>query len=550
MSSNKGYSQKAISVSKPTGKTFYPPVPKPVAPASLEIENITFRDSNGNNIINASEQCELLFTVINKGTGSAYAIQPNIKIQSNTPALSISDMDKISELKPGEQKVIKASLYSRQTLENGKVALTVFATEANGFNAAGKEVKINTKAFDPPCIFVADSKFTTKRGGIPAPAEMITLQILVQNKGLSKAENVLLVFELPANVFPATNSNKYELKTMNPGASKLVEFSFFTNKLFNAPRLEINARLTEAAGKYAESKLLTVSMDQPINQTIQIEIAGTTSPKDVEIGSLHSDVDLNIPVNEVIQKQIFALLIGNERYSGEIQQSKEIDVPFAQNDAIIFKEYINKTLGVPNENITLLTDASKGRIQTEIERLCNMADSYPKQAEIIFYYSGHGMHDGDKNSYLIPVDIPGTQVKQGISLNRLYQRFDKVKASRITVFIDACFSGAARNGSLVAARGIRVVPKDDMVKGNIVIFSAASGNQAALPYKEKQHGIFTYYLLKKLQDTKGSVNYLDLSDYIKTEVQHNSYKVNNAEQIPVTLIGNNITDTWHNFKLK
>ena len=63
--------------------------------------------------------------------------------------------------------------------------------------------------------------------------------------------------------------------------------------------------------------------------------------------------------------------------------------------------------------------------------------------------------------------------------------------------MDACFSGSRReNGMIVSARGVAIKPKKDIVTGNVVVFSAADGSETAYPYKEKGHGLFTYFLLK------------------------------------------------------
>ena len=47
-----------------------------------------------------------------------------------------------------------------------------------------------------------------------------------------------------------------------------------------------------------------------------------------------------------------------------------------------------------------------------------------------------------------------------------------------------------------------------------------------LPYHNEAHGIFTYFLLKKFQETKGNVSLGDLSEYLEKEVTIQSLKVN------------------------
>lgn len=53
-----------------------------------------------------------------------------------------------------------------------------------------------------------------------------------------------------------------------------------------------------------------------------------------------------------------------------------------------------------------------------------------------------------------------------------------------------------------------------------------TGTQNWTPY------LFTYYLLKKLQETKGDVTLGELGDYIKTKVEQQSIVVNGKLQSP------------------
>lgn len=103
---------------------------------------------------------------------------------------------------------------------------------------------------------------------------------------------------------------------------------------------------------------------------------------------------------------------------------------------------------------------------------------------------------------------------------------------------------------LVAARGVAREAKKETLKGNTVVFSAASGDETAMTYKEKGHGLFTYYLLKKLQETKGDVSYGDLEKYIKDNVKRESFLTNEKVQTPTTNVSENAVNSWRNMRLK
>jgi hypothetical protein len=41
----------------------------------------------------------------------------------------------------------------------------------------------------------------------------------------------------------------------------------------------------------------------------------------------------------------------------------------------------------------------------------------------------------------------------------------------------------------MAVRGVKIKPKDVVLNNNLVVFSASSGQQSALVYDEKHHGL-------------------------------------------------------------
>lgn len=249
-----------------------------------------------------------------------------------------------------------------------------------------------------------------------------------------------------------------------------------------------------------------------------------------------SDVDTNIPVNLKGADNRFALIIGNEDYTKyQTELNSEVNVVYARNDAKVFAEYAVKTLGIPDENIKVLYDAIGSLMKREIDRMIKMAQM--TKGEIIIYYAGHGFPDElTKESYIIPVDITGANVRDGIRLGSLYEQLSSEEISKATVFLDACFSGGGRSQGLMAARGVRIKPKEAAAAGNLVVFAATSEDQVSMPYKDKQHGMFTYFLLKKLQETKGELNYKELSDYLNDQVRLNSLKINYKEQSPSLMV--------------
>ncbi len=259
-----------------------------------------------------------------------------------------------------------------------------------------------------------------------------------------------------------------------------------------------------------------------------------------------SDIDTNIPKNNTGNSKTFAIIISNEHYQ------EVTNVQFAINDGRAFKQYCILTLGLPEENIHIRENATLNNIIAEINWIKKICAAFKGEAKILFYYAGHGIPDeNSKDAYLLPVDGLGEDPSTGYKLSELYATFGKMDAKSITIFLDACFSGSQRgDGMLVSARGVAIKARKEIPSGNMIVFSAAQGDETAYPFNEKGHGLFTYYLLKKLQETKGNSTYEELSKYITENVSRRSIIVNNKSQTPSIATSAVLKDSWKNLKLR
>ncbi|ALO15880.1 putative protein containing caspase domain protein [Salinivirga cyanobacteriivorans] len=263
-------------------------------------------------------------------------------------------------------------------------------------------------------------------------------------------------------------------------------------------------------------------------------------------------IDTNIPSTTKKRPNTYALIIGNEDYTKfQSTLSAEANVDFAANDATIFHKYCIKTLGIPAENLKLRIDGISSQMKRDIKWLTSRAKYGGSDVQLIFYYAGHGFPDPDtKKKYIMPVDITGAQVREGIALSSLYKELTTYPAEKVTVFLDACFSGGGREQGLLTARGVKIKPRNEEVhKGKLIVFSGSSGDQESLPYKEKRHGIFTYYLLKKIQQTKGAVTYKDLSEYLMKKVPLKAIDLFYKEQLPEVNVSYPLKDIWKGMEL-
>lgn len=266
------------------------------------------------------------------------------------------------------------------------------------------------------------------------------------------------------------------------------------------------------------------------------------------------DVDTNIPVTNYENKDALVLIIANQNYKNTCVS----DVANALNDGKRFREYCIKTLGVPDRQIFYFEDATKNEISEGINKLTNAMDGFGGSAKVIVYYAGHGVpiKTGETiYSYFVPADANPTDRNQMIEVSSFYQKITSHTASDIAFFVDACFTGAKRNGDMMESntRGIAIKPQISSISGNAVVFSASSSDETAFAFAEGRHGLFTYFILKILNETKGNLTYGELFDSVKDEVAREASlneKMPSHKQHPTVSVSDNLKAIWRQIKFK
>ena len=172
------------------------------------------------------------------------------------------------------------------------------------------------------------------------------------------------------------------------------------------------------------------------------------------------------------------------------------------------------------------------------------------KAKLIFYYSGHGLPDQKtKSPVIVPVDVSANSLEYGIQLSDAYSALVEHQATQVTVFLDACFSGGGRNLGLLTKKGVKVKANKNVILGNMIVFSSSSGEESSSIFREAKHGYFTYYLLKKLKETRGNVNYEELGNYLINSVRKET-ALKGIIQTPEVNFSQKVVDDWKEWQLK
>ncbi len=247
-----------------------------------------------------------------------------------------------------------------------------------------------------------------------------------------------------------------------------------------------------------------------------------------------TDVDLP-PKTKARNPNGIAVVIGIESYQ------HVSDATYAYNDAEVFREYLADTMGFSKAKVKIVTNrqATLG----EFNKLLGL-DGWlarnidPGKSEIVVYYSGHGIPDSNtKQTGLLPFDIdPNYSI--GFHLSQLYESLGGLNAKSVTVFLDACFTGENRERKMLLAdaRGIVVVPNEKSIPNNLTVLSAVSGGQFSGALKEKEHGLFTYFVLKGLggdadSDKDKKLTMGELGEYVRGKVKERA-AIEGREQTP------------------
>lgn len=516
-----------------------------VEPPILAFEegSVRFTDANGNDAIDAAEVCEVHFRLRNTGKGDGLNLKA-LLTSNKVPGVSFQTSQPIATVKAGGSNEYAVRIQSDMNTAESLLNLKLEVEEPNGFNTDAVELEITTHAFVSPEVSVVDHRIFGADGSATLQLKRpIRLQLLVQNTGAGAAENVNFTLNLPDNVLPSDGELVQSLGMMKAGETRSVEIEFFINAKYTQQDLPLSVSLSEKHGKYARNWNQKFQINQQISSDRLVVQSKAEQKTSVAVASLRSDVDKDIPQGVSEYKKRYALCIGNENYSAHAQGlSAEVDVPFAVNDATVFAEYANKTLGVPKENVLLLTDATKARMSQELTKVERWVELDKGEAEVIFYYSGHGLPAEVNNTpYLIPVDVDGTRPADGLALYDVYRRLSAHAARKVTVILDACFSGGARAGELVAMKGIKVKQQVEGVPNNLVVLASSSGNEASAVFKEKQHGYFTYFMMKWLKENRAQGSIEDMMKVVQDQVSREAVRIGKS-QTPQLLAGPDVRE--------
>lgn len=261
----------------------------------------------------------------------------------------------------------------------------------------------------------------------------------------------------------------------------------------------------------------------------------------------------NIPEsNHIVEKRTLmeadysktiAVIIAVENYDTSINGGIP-SVKYAKKDAFAFKEMLETSLGVEQEDIYMYIDnqALKSRLKMDLRNLFQMLT---KTDRLIFYYAGHGFHDGASN-YLATYDTYKESLTEtSISLRKLLlDPLMKSECNNALIFIDACASKV----KVDSERGILSdLQSEEFTTVThkypyYAIFLSCQNEESSFSSDVLENGIWTYHLVNALKGNQKEIlkdgnilTDIDLKKYLSDSVPKYTKQELQKEQHPKSI---------------
>lgn len=532
--------------------------PKRGLPPDLFAE-LQFEDDDRDGVLGALEVANISLSLNNRGAGPAHLLKVVITDDKQDPAL-IVDSAELYRLNPNESIEVVIPLETGIDLKTALHRLRIDVKEYFGYDMDPAYLVLQTQAFRPPELKFAgleiidwgEGTYGRPSDGQLQAGEQVRARLVVQNVGYLMAEETTYkLVSTDENIYITEGSGS--LGTLEPGEAVEFWITISPNKRVDtAGKLPLYLRLNESTGKGSLTDFqLPLQLEQkpPEPQIVEVKFDPAAIQRQAARFEFTSPkFTARVPQLETIRQVVpaktrrpnsVAVVIGVEKYRNLP------DAPYAESDAELMKQYLEKRLGVEkvvpfkSDEVTGLFfdntfNPDYGDLQREIIK---------GKTELFVYYSGHGIPAKDGSEvYLFPSDGRTEQLEMaGYNLNDLYQNLNQLEAKSVTVILDACFSGASRatekiqTENLVAHKSVRLrITEPWKFYPNFTVINSSTGSETSLGFDQSQTGLFTYWLALGLQGKADANNdnrltLGELKDYVTSNVTETSRKISGLQ---------------------
>ncbi|MCX7821406.1 MAG: caspase family protein [Brevinematales bacterium] len=158
------------------------------------------------------------------------------------------------------------------------------------------------------------------------------------------------------------------------------------------------------------------------------------------------------------------------------------DLKYCVEDAVSLESFLRNngfTVRMKTNNTATKLNISNDIVET-------IASLKPEDT-YVFYFSGHGMRS-NLLSYIVPYDANVGDINSFICETELFNWLKNSRSEKVLLIFDKCFSGA-----YIAYR-------------RFFVMTASMDGEESIEDSDLKHGLFTYYLLKGLDDKRADIN--------------------------------------------
>ncbi len=172
-------------------------------------------------------------------------------------------------------------------------------------------------------------------------------------------------------------------------------------------------------------------------------------------------------------------------------------VLFASRTSETMVKAFQKKLGIPSRHIISVKNekATGANILKQLEKTIKRVQP---EDTVYFYFVGHAMSGPLGKNFLLAYDGSVDMMSQEglIGMQRIYNAFQRSRAGRTFIFVDASFMGVSDGIALKKGERETAPVKKTKYHKRLNIINAANRDQMANAYFEKGYRLFSYFLIK------------------------------------------------------
>jgi len=503
----------SIGLSEPTNLGKSKPLEGVHFAAQLQLF-LKFIDVNDNNYLDAEETDTLVVSIANTGRGGTKNLKIVPTVTPYIPQLRLATPKRISDLSPGDSTTVRMSLNADKSVPEQTLTINVKATDDLG-NFAERAIILSTRHFRPPDLQIIEVAIDDDDEGLSDGntnhaielGETIEFSLILQNKGEGDARDVRIRLISEHEYVNIIGTPEINIGSMPPLDHRILDYNFTVFPAYAGSNiLPLSLEIQEARPEYSTIVPLNLELQRREKTADDLVVIGQELPTGgggLALPVLNIDVETDIPKTSRINRDAYAVVIGNKNYQNTYP------VEYADRDALFMERYFVSAFGIPEENIHRLDDATKGNFESAFGPAGRhklgwlYKNIIPEKSDVYIYYSGHGCPDlQSTEAYFVPFDASLQNIQvTGYRLQTLFDNLAKIPARNYTVIIDACFSGQTAKGFLVEGVSpiqFKVKSPEYLLGERGVVFTSSGPNEVSNWYADMKHGLFTYYFMKGL----------------------------------------------------